>query len=78
MRAVAVYAAAATVLTGCAPWLAANPRFATDSASNPDPSPTTTVASGEPPAIAAPKNDLSWTDCTSALFGGAGTRLRPA
>ena len=77
VRAVAVYAAAATVLTGCAPWLAANPRFATDSASNPDPSPTTTVASGEPPAIAAPKNDLSWTDCTSALFGGAGTPPAP-
>jgi len=67
----------ALLLTGCAPWLAANPRFASDSASNPDPGPTTTTASGEPPAITAPKNDLSWSDCTSALFGGAGTPAPP-
>lgn len=77
VRAVAACTAIAAALTGCAPWLAANPRFATDSAGNPDSAPPTSATPVGPPPIAAPKNDLSWKDCTTALFGGAGTPALP-
>lgn len=59
---------ASTLLAGCAPGLAANPRFATDSGAGPQGAPATTDAPTGPPPIAAPKNDLSWRDCTSRLF----------
>lgn len=76
--AVAVGTIAATLLTGCAPWLAANPRFATDSAGNPDAGPTTSgSAAGGPPVIAAPKNDLVWKDCTAKGFGDSGATPTP-
>ncbi len=61
-----------TLVTGCAPWLAANPQFATDSTSNPGAAPTSSAAAGGPPELAAPKNDLPWKDCTGQIFGGAG------
>lgn len=60
------------VLAGCAPGLAANPPFATDSAGTPQaqqqsgPPPP----SGPPP-LEAPKNELSWRDCTSRVFSEA-------
>ncbi len=73
----AVVTALSTALTGCAPWLAANPQFATDSAGNPDSAPTTSAAPGGPPAIAAPKTELSWSDCTASLFREAGTPAAP-
>ncbi len=75
----AVGAAAATLLllTGCAPWLAANPRFATDSARNPGPAPDTTSAAGGPPALVKPANDLVWKDCTAKGFGDAGAKPLP-
>ncbi len=57
-----------TVLAGCAPGLAANPRFATDSGAQPQGQPETSKAPEGPPAIEAPKNDLSWRDCTSRMF----------
>ncbi len=57
-----------TVLAGCAPGLAANPRFATDSGAQPQGQPETSKAPAGPPAIEAPKNDLSWRDCTSRMF----------
>ncbi len=75
--AVAVGTVATTLLTGCAPWLAANPRFATDSASNPGAGPATSAAPGGPPAIAVPKNDLAWKDCTAKGFGDAGAAPTP-
>ena len=75
--AVGVGAVAATLLTGCAPWLAANPRFATDSAGNPGAGPATSAAPGGPPAIAVPKNDLVWKDCTAKGFGDAGAPPTP-
>lgn len=60
------------VLAGCAPGLAANPRFATDSGAQPQGVPETTTSKPPgPPPIAAPKNDLSWRDCTSKTFNSA-------
>ena len=56
------------LLAGCAPGLAANPRYATDSGAGPQGKPTTTTAQAGPPAIEAPKNDLSWRDCTARVF----------
>ncbi len=70
-------AALTALLTGCAPWLAANPQFASDSANNNGGSPTTTKPAGGPPAIAAPKNDLAWQNCTSKVFGDAGAPVLP-
>ena len=64
-------------VTGCAPWLAANPNFASDSARNPGSAPVTSATTGGPAEIAAPKNDLSWRDCTSKGFGDAGTPATP-
>lgn len=69
-------AALTALLTGCAPWLAANPQFASNSAHNPS-GPTSTKAAGGPLAIAVPKNDLPWKDCTSRVFGDAGTPPLP-
>ena len=59
------------VLAGCSPGLAANPRFATDSGAGPQGAPQTTKPPDGPPGIEAPKNDLSWRDCTSRVFGDA-------
>ena len=65
------------LLAGCAPWLAANPQFATDSARNPYDGPTTSAAAGGPPGISAPRNDLAWRDCTAKGFGDAGIPAIP-
>lgn len=59
-------------LAGCAPILAANPRFATDSGAHPQGQPPQTEAPKGPPPVEVPKNDLAWRDCTSRLFGAAG------
>ncbi|MCH9759312.1 MAG: alpha/beta hydrolase [Actinomycetia bacterium] len=58
----------AAVLAGCSPGLAANPRYATESGAGPQGEAPTSVASNGPPAIEAPKNELSWQDCTSRMF----------
>ena len=60
-----------TLLAGCAPGLAANPRYATDSGAGPQGQPETTKPADGPPAIEAPKNDLTWRDCTSRVFSDA-------
>ena len=75
--AVSVGATTLTLLTGCAPWLAANQQFATDSANNQNTVPTSGAAPGGPLAITAPKNDLVWRDCTGRMFGDAGTQPLP-
>ncbi len=62
---------AGLVLVGCAPGLAANPRYATDSGAGPQGVPATTKAAPGPPPIEAPKNDLSWRDCTDKVFSDA-------
>jgi pimeloyl-ACP methyl ester carboxylesterase len=65
------------LLAGCAPGLAANPRFATNSGARPQGKATTTKPPNGPPPIAAPKNDLSWHDCTSKEFGDAAVPAAP-
>jgi pimeloyl-ACP methyl ester carboxylesterase len=75
--AVTVSIVATSLLTGCAPWLAANPQFASDAAQNPGAAPTTTTAAGGAPQISPPKNDLAWKDCTAKEFGDAGTTPIP-
>src|SRR3954469_25255767 len=70
----------ATVLTfvaACAPGLAANPRYATDSGAGPQGAPQTTKPPTRPPPIEAPKNDLSWRDCTSRVFSDAAVQPLP-
>ena len=59
------------LLAGCAPGLAANPRFATDSGAQPQGQPETTKAPEGPPPIEPAKNDLSWRDCTSRVLSDA-------
>ncbi|KLO39941.1 protease [Mycobacterium nebraskense] len=63
--------AAITVVAGCVPGLAADPRFATNSGARPQGATTAKPPPSGPPPIAAPKNDLSWHDCTSRVFGDA-------
>ncbi|MCV7300098.1 alpha/beta fold hydrolase [Mycobacterium barrassiae] len=63
--------ALSVLLAGCAPGLAANPRFATDSDAQPQGQPQTTKAPEGPPPIESPKNDLSWRECTSQVFSDA-------
>ncbi|HKP44711.1 alpha/beta hydrolase [Mycobacterium sp.] len=70
----------ATVLAfvaACAPGLAANPRYATDSGAGPQGQPQTTKPPSGPPPIEAPKNDLSWRDCTSRVFSDAAVQPLP-
>src|SRR6478752_2525165 len=70
----------ATVLAfvaACAPGLAANPRYATDSGAGPQGAPQTTKPPSGPPPIEAPKNDLSWRDCTSRVFSDAAVQPLP-
>src|ERR1700761_916410 len=59
------------LLAGCAPGLAANPRFATNAGARPQGKATKTTAPNAPPPIAKPKNDLPWHDCTARGFGDA-------
>ena len=72
-RRTAVTVVAVTVtalLAGCAPGLAANPRYATNSDRIARPATSAPKPSGPPP-VEAPKNDLAWRDCTSKVFGDA-------
>ena len=69
---------AAALLAGCAPGLAANPRFATNSAgAEPRGHAAKPPPPGGPPPIAAPKNDLPWHDCTTKEFGDAAVPPAP-
>ncbi|MGH3636188.1 MAG: alpha/beta hydrolase, partial [Mycobacterium sp.] len=69
--------AVTALLAGCAPGLAADPRFATNAGARPQGQAATTPPPSGPPPIAAPKNDLSWRDCTSRVFGDAAVRATP-
>ncbi|WP_231750858.1 alpha/beta fold hydrolase, partial [Mycobacterium sp. NAZ190054] len=64
-------------LAACSPGLAANPRFATDSGAGPQGEPQTSDQPPGPPAVEAPKNDLSWRDCTSRVFASAAVQALP-
>jgi pimeloyl-ACP methyl ester carboxylesterase len=65
------------LLAGCAPGLAANPRFATNAGAGPQGQPSAKPPPNGPPPIAAPKNDLAWRDCTSREFGDAAVPAAP-
>lgn len=69
--------AATTVLAGCIPVFGADPRFATDSGARPQGAATTKPPPSGPAPIAAPKNDLSWRDCTSKVNADAGVPGAP-
>jgi pimeloyl-ACP methyl ester carboxylesterase len=64
-------------VAACAPGLAANPRYATDAGAHPQGAPQTTKPPTGPAPIEAPKNDLSWRDCTSRVFSDAGVPALP-
>ncbi|OBH00117.1 MULTISPECIES: alpha/beta hydrolase [unclassified Mycobacterium] len=66
-----VLVAVTTVVAGCVPGLAADPRFATNSGARPQGATTAKPPPSGPPPIAAPKNDLPWHDCTAKVFGDA-------
>lgn len=74
---IAIALATATLLTGCAPGLAADPRFATDSGAGPQGQPESTSDKAGPPPIEVPKNDLPWHDCTARVFGDAAVPATP-
>lgn len=69
--------AATTVLAGCIPVFGADPRFATDSGARPQGAATTKPPPSGPAPIVAPKNDLSWRDCTSKVNADAGVPGAP-
>lgn len=71
LTSVAALLAVSTVLAGCVPGLPADPRFATNSGAGPQGAAPTKPPPSGPPPIAAPKNDLSWRDCTSQVFTDA-------
>ncbi len=77
LRALCLSTVASVVVAGCAPGLAANPRYATDSGAHPQGQQQTTSTKPGPPAIDPPKNDLSWRDCTSRVFTDAGVQALP-
>jgi pimeloyl-ACP methyl ester carboxylesterase len=68
---VATVLVAVAVLAGCAPSLAANPRYVTDAGHSGDGDTSTPPPPAGPPKIEAPKNDLQWQECTSKVFGDA-------
>ncbi len=72
-----ILVAVIAVLAGCVPGLAADPRFATNSGARPQGAATTKPPPSGPPPIAAPKNDLSWHDCTSRVFTDAAVPPAP-
>jgi pimeloyl-ACP methyl ester carboxylesterase len=72
-----ILVAVSTLVSACVPGLAADPRFATNSGARPQGVAPSKPAPKGPPPIAAPKNDLSWHDCTSKTFSDAGVRPAP-
>jgi pimeloyl-ACP methyl ester carboxylesterase len=70
----AILVAVTTVLAGCVPLLPADPRFATNSGARPQGVAPPKPKPGGPPPIAAPKNDLSWRDCTAKIFADAAVK----
>lgn len=65
------------LLAGCAPLLAADPRYATDSGARPQGQPPSEKKADGPPPIEAPKNDLSWRNCTSSVFSDSAVQPLP-
>jgi pimeloyl-ACP methyl ester carboxylesterase len=65
------------LLVGCAPGLAANPRFAINSGARARGKATTAPPHNGPPPNTTPKNNLSWRDCTSQEFTNAAVPTAP-
>src|SRR4029077_11692129 len=65
------------VVAACAPGLAANPRYATDSGAGPQGAPQTTKPPTGPPAVEGATHDVSWRDCTSRVFSDAAVQPLP-
>lgn len=72
-----ILVAVTALLAGCVPGLAADPRFATNSGARPQGAATIKAPPPGPAPIAAPKNDLSWHDCTSKVFADAAVPAAP-
>src|SRR6201997_1631558 len=72
-----ILVAVTAMVAGCVPGLAADPRFATNSGARPQGVAPPKPPPGGPPPIAAPKNDLSWHDCTSQVFSEAAVPPAP-
>ncbi|MBW0018389.1 MAG: alpha/beta fold hydrolase [Mycobacterium sp.] len=72
-----ILVAVCAALAGCVPAWGADPRFATNADARPQGAATTTPPPAGPPAIAAPKNELSWRDCTAKVFGNAAVPAAP-
>lgn len=77
IRSATILVAVCAVVAGCVPVFGADPRFATDSGAKPQGVPTTSKPPSGPPPVAAPKNDLSWRDCTSRVNSDAGVTGAP-
>lgn len=74
----AALVAVTALIAGCAPGLAANPRYATDvGGDGSDPTQTSQAPEGPAP-IAAPTTDLPWSECTSEVFADAALPAPPA
>lgn len=69
-RCTTILVAVSALLAGCAPLLGADPHYATDRGHHAEDTPAAETPAG-PPQIAAPAEDLSWTDCSSEVFGNA-------
>ena len=66
-------AVAALSVTGCAPWLAANPQFATDGASNPGGGPATSTSGGWNPNLGLTSHQRgrpAWDEAIAAFVPG--------
>lgn len=74
---IAITLTAAALLAGCAPGLAADPRFATNSGAGAQGQPESTSDQAGPPPVEVPKNDLPWHDCTARVFGDAAVPATP-
>src|SRR6201998_593131 len=66
-----------TVLAGCVPGLAADPRFATNSGARPQSVPPPKPPPSGPPPIAAAKNVLRCHDCTPRVYTEAAVPAAP-
>ncbi|BBZ44847.1 protease [Mycobacterium parmense] len=69
--------AVTAMVAGCVPGVGADPRFATNSGARPQGVAPSKAPPSGPPPIAAPKNDLSWRDCTSRVFTDAAVPAVP-
>lgn len=67
----------AVLVAGCAPWIAANPQFASDSARNSDASSAGVTEETGPPQLSAPRHDLLWRECTASVFDTAKVAAPP-